>query len=150
MSVPTAARAAPAGWASRGACLDSDPDLFFPIAPTGPGLQQIAQAKAVCARCPVRRECLQYALATHQVHGVWGGTSEEERQRLRSRGPDGRPGFQHALLAGAAFAAAPALISLRTASTHQDPMEAGPTDLARDTTVTPAPAAEPSPASLEI
>jgi len=59
-------------------------------------------------------------------------------------------GFQHALLAGAAFTAAAALISLRTANTHQDPMEAGPTDLARDTTVTPAPAAEPSPASLEI
>src|SRR5258708_12783090 len=98
MSVPTAARAAPAGWASRGAGRDSDPDLFFPIAPTGPGLQQIAQAKAVCARCPVRRECLQYALATHQVHGVWGGTSEEERQRLRSRGPDARPAFHHALL----------------------------------------------------
>ena len=88
MSVPTAARAAPAGWASQGACLDSDPDLFFPIAPTGPGLQQIAQAKAVCARCPVRRECLRFALATHQVHGVWGGTSEEERQPPRSRGPD--------------------------------------------------------------
>ena len=96
MSVPTAARAAPAGWASRGACLDSDPDLFFPIAPTGPGLQQIAQAKAVCARCPVRRECLGFAQATHQVHGVWGGTSEEERQLLRSRGPDGRPGHSGA------------------------------------------------------
>lgn len=92
MSVPTAARAAPAGWASQGACLDSDPDLFFPIAASGPGLQQIAQAKAVCACCPVRRECLQYALATHQVHGVWGGTSEEERQPPRSRGLDRTPG----------------------------------------------------------
>jgi WhiB family redox-sensing transcriptional regulator len=37
-------------------------------------------AKAVCAACRVRRQCLQYALATHQLHGVWGGTSEDERQ----------------------------------------------------------------------
>lgn len=92
MSVPTAAAEAnSASWESRAACLDSDPDLFFPIAPSGPALQQIAQAKAICARCPVRRECLQYALATHQIHGVWGGTSEEERHQLRSRGPDGMP-----------------------------------------------------------
>jgi WhiB family redox-sensing transcriptional regulator len=87
MAVPTAAaKANSASWGSLAACLDCDPDLFFPIAPSGPALQQIAQAKAICARCPVRRECLQYALATHQVHGVWGGTSEEERQQLRWRG----------------------------------------------------------------
>ena len=36
----------------------------------------------------MRQECLGYALATHQIHGVWGGTSEEERQLLRSQGPD--------------------------------------------------------------
>jgi WhiB family transcriptional regulator, redox-sensing transcriptional regulator len=84
ISVPTtAAEASSASWQSRAACLDCDPDLFFPIAPSGPALRQIEQAKAVCARCPVRRECLQYALATRQVHGVWGGTSEEERQQLR-------------------------------------------------------------------
>jgi WhiB family redox-sensing transcriptional regulator len=85
ISVPAGAatEASSAGWESRAACLSCDPDLFFPIAPSGPALQQIAQAKAVCARCPVRRECLQYALATRQVHGVWGGTSEEERQQLR-------------------------------------------------------------------
>jgi WhiB family transcriptional regulator, redox-sensing transcriptional regulator len=86
ISVPTtAAEADSASWQSRAACLDCDPDLFFPIAPSGPALQQIEQAKAVCVRCPVRRECLQYALATRQVHGVWGGTSEEERQQLRWR-----------------------------------------------------------------
>jgi WhiB family redox-sensing transcriptional regulator len=84
ISVPaTAAVADSASWQSRAACLDCDPDLFFPIAPSGPALQQMEQAKAVCTRCPVRRECLQYALATRQVHGVWGGTSEEERQQLR-------------------------------------------------------------------
>jgi WhiB family transcriptional regulator, redox-sensing transcriptional regulator len=85
-----AAKTDPASWESRAACLHCDPDLFFPITPSGPALRQIAQAKAVCARCPVRRECLQFALTTHQVHGVWGGTSEEER-RLRSCGPDRMP-----------------------------------------------------------
>lgn len=69
-------------WESRAACLDSEPDLFFPIGHAGPALRQVAQAKAVCARCHVRLECLQYALATRQAHGVWGGTSEEERQLL--------------------------------------------------------------------
>ncbi len=89
MSEPTAAaRASFASWASQAACLDSDPDLFFPIASSGPALHQIAQAKAICASCQVRGECLHFALTTHQVHGVWGGTSEKERQLLRSHGPD--------------------------------------------------------------
>jgi WhiB family redox-sensing transcriptional regulator len=92
MSMPTSARSASASWESQAACLTSDPDLFFPIGPAGPALQQIAQAKAICARCPVRCDCLQFALATHQVHGVWGGTSEEERQLLPSHGPNGTPG----------------------------------------------------------
>ena len=86
-----AARADPASWESRAACLHRDPDLFFPIALSGPALREIAQAKAICARCPVRSECLQFALTTHQVHGVWGGTSEEERRLLQSRGPDKMP-----------------------------------------------------------
>jgi WhiB family transcriptional regulator, redox-sensing transcriptional regulator len=50
-------------------------------------MDQVAKAKSICAGCQVRQECLGYALATHQIHGVWGGTSEEERQLLRSQGP---------------------------------------------------------------
>ena len=92
MSVTSAAgKAHLASWQSRAACLHCDPDLFFPIACSGPALGQVAQAKAICARCPVRSECLQFALTTHQVHGVWGGTSEEERRMLRSRDPDSMP-----------------------------------------------------------
>lgn len=41
--------------------------------------EQAAEAMAICARCRVGRECLAFALATHQMHGVWGGTSEQER-----------------------------------------------------------------------
>jgi WhiB family transcriptional regulator, redox-sensing transcriptional regulator len=70
--------------ASWGACRDQDPDLFFPIGSSGPALLQAAQAKAVCARCPVRIDCLNYAIETGQDAGVWGGTSEEERREIRS------------------------------------------------------------------
>lgn len=75
------------GWSARAACLSADPDLFFPISSSGPALVQVAKAKAICARCQVRQECLEFALAAHQIHGVWGGTSEEERQLMRSRAP---------------------------------------------------------------
>src|ERR1700704_3960438 len=77
-------------WGGSAACLEADPELFFPVAAHGPGARELARAKAVCAACRVRRQCLQYALATHQLHGVWGGTSEAER-RLQPRG-DGEPG----------------------------------------------------------
>ena len=83
-SVSTAAQAVSASWASRGACLDSDPELFFPIGLAGPALQQIARAKAVCERCTVRIDCLSYALSTGQDAGVWGGTTEEERREIRA------------------------------------------------------------------
>lgn len=70
-------------WRSLAACMSADPDLFFPISSAGPALAQVSQAKAVCERCQVRRDCLEFALATGQVHGVWGGTTEEERLRMR-------------------------------------------------------------------
>jgi len=71
-------------WRRWAACQEADPDMFFPAAPAGPGRDEAAIAKALCATCQVRRHCLQFALATHQAHGVWGGTTEEER---RLRGP---------------------------------------------------------------
>jgi WhiB family transcriptional regulator, redox-sensing transcriptional regulator len=67
-------------WRTLAACQFADPDLFFPISSSGPSLAQVAQAKAICAACQVRRECLAFALRTHQVHGVWGGLSEQERR----------------------------------------------------------------------
>ena len=67
-------------WWMSAACREADPELFFPVASRGPAAGEIARAKAVCAVCRVRRQCLQYALATHQMHGVWGGTTEDERQ----------------------------------------------------------------------
>jgi WhiB family redox-sensing transcriptional regulator len=85
-AAPVLPRAAVNGeWRSRGACVTADPDLFFPISSVGPAAIQIAKAKAVCATCQVQRECLSFALETHQVHGIWGGMSAEERLLLRRR-----------------------------------------------------------------
>jgi WhiB family redox-sensing transcriptional regulator len=72
-----------ADWRELSACQQEDPELFFPLVPAGPGLVQTERAKAVCARCQVRAECLRFAMETVQDHGVWGGTSEEERRALR-------------------------------------------------------------------
>ena len=67
-------------WRTSAACRTADPDLFFPVSSLGPAQADIARAKAVCGSCEVRRQCLQFALATHQMYGVWGGTTEEERR----------------------------------------------------------------------
>ena len=72
-----------ADWFDRAACKGMDPELFFPVGTTGPALVQIAEAKAICAECPVAVDCLLYALETGQIAGVWGGMSEDERRELR-------------------------------------------------------------------
>jgi WhiB family redox-sensing transcriptional regulator len=70
-------------WVQQARCRDEDPELFFPIGSTGPAAVQVEAAKAVCMTCPVRLDCLEWALATAQDSGVWGGLSEEERRALR-------------------------------------------------------------------
>jgi WhiB family redox-sensing transcriptional regulator len=70
-------------WVHRAKCKDEDPELFFPVGTTGPAAAQIDDAKAICMQCAVRLECLDWALATGQDAGVWGGMSEEERRALR-------------------------------------------------------------------
>ena len=70
-------------WRDVAACRDTDPDLFFPIGTTGPAIEQIESAIAVCHQCEALVPCLEFALATNQESGVWGGTSEEERRKLR-------------------------------------------------------------------
>jgi len=74
-----------ADWREAGACVNADPDLFFPISMTGIAIEQIAYAKALCARCPVRDECLEFVGANDSGYGIWGGTTPEERQRRRRR-----------------------------------------------------------------
>ena len=65
-------------WHRRAACRGQGTDDHFPVR----GAQTIA-AKAVCAGCVVRSECLAYALADSNLVGIWGGTSERERRRMR-------------------------------------------------------------------
>jgi WhiB family transcriptional regulator, redox-sensing transcriptional regulator len=71
-------------WRSLAAWRRANPDLFFPVSSSGRSLAQVAEAKAICAGCLVRPQCLAFALRTHQVYGVWGGLSEQERD------PEGR------------------------------------------------------------
>jgi WhiB family redox-sensing transcriptional regulator len=72
-------------WRHQAACLDEDPELFFPVGNTGPALLQIEEAKAVCRGCDVVDTCLRWALDTGQDTGVWGGLSEDERRALKRR-----------------------------------------------------------------
>lgn len=67
-------------WRGQAACRNLDTEIFFPDseADAGPAL-------SVCAACPVRAECLDWAIATRQHDGVWGGTTESERKRIRRR-----------------------------------------------------------------
>jgi WhiB family redox-sensing transcriptional regulator len=71
-----------AGWRSAAACRSSDPDLFFPVSSAGTAQREIAEALAVCARCPVQAHCREFALRTRQQHGIWGGMTEGERRQL--------------------------------------------------------------------
>jgi len=64
-------------WRREAACRDLDTGVFFPLSEADAG-----PAKEVCAVCPVREECLEFALVTHQGDGVLGGLTETERRRL--------------------------------------------------------------------
>jgi WhiB family transcriptional regulator, redox-sensing transcriptional regulator len=70
-------------WRDAGACLQADPELFFPDGAAGPALRQLDAAKQICRSCPVRQPCLTWALDQAIVSGVWGGTTEDERRALR-------------------------------------------------------------------
>lgn len=67
-------------WMEDGECRKHLSETFFPRDGTG-----VAIATGICARCPVKEPCLEYALYHHIKHGVWGGTSERERRRIARR-----------------------------------------------------------------
>ena len=64
-------------WMAQGNCRDEPPGTFFPNDGVG-----VEVARRICATCPVQGPCLEYALAHHIDHGVWGGASERERRRI--------------------------------------------------------------------
>jgi len=74
-------------WEERAACVGLNARLFF--GPDGERAEEReireAKAKAICALCPVRAQCLDYALENSVKHGIWGGLNQEERARERRR-----------------------------------------------------------------
>jgi hypothetical protein len=72
-------------WELDAICSQTDPEIFFPE--KGGSTRE---AKHICSRCPVRAECLEYALLHQERFGIWGGLSERERRSI-IRGRRGTP-----------------------------------------------------------
>ena len=68
-------------WRASANCQGMSPGLFFPE--KGNCEQQIKEARAVCAGCEVRSECLEEAMASGTRFGLWGGLTTQERRKLR-------------------------------------------------------------------
>ena len=64
-------------WMPKGRCREIPPGTFFPSDGVG-----VEVARRICAECPVKAPCLEYALLHRIDHGVWGGASERERRRI--------------------------------------------------------------------
>lgn len=69
----------PNAWFKQARCVDVPTEVFFP----GQG-DSTAPARAICAKCPVRHPCLEYALSERIKHGIFGGLSERERRKIRA------------------------------------------------------------------
>lgn len=65
-------------WNEGGACFGMNTNLFYPERGESPN-----PAKAVCGGCPVRGQCLAWAFAAHEAHGIWGGKTPQERVALK-------------------------------------------------------------------
>lgn len=66
-------------WREEAVCTETDPELFFPSSSSGSS----RKVKEVCFSCPVREQCLQFALDNGERFGIWGGLSEMERRALK-------------------------------------------------------------------
>jgi WhiB family redox-sensing transcriptional regulator len=71
-------------WRAYAACAETDPDLWFAA-----GAIEHKMAKRICRVCPVREQCLAYAMEEPVDHGVWGGLTERERRRYRRQAGEG-------------------------------------------------------------
>ena len=65
-------------WRQQARCRGVDPATFYPVSDEDEALE----AKDICAACPVREPCLEYAITAREKQGVWGGYTEKERRRL--------------------------------------------------------------------
>ena len=66
-------------WREFARCRGVDPEVFYPVSDDD---EAADEAKSICALCPVREPCLEFALSTREKNGVWGGLTERERRRL--------------------------------------------------------------------
>jgi WhiB family redox-sensing transcriptional regulator len=79
-------------WRAHAACKGYDPELFFSsddLTDKRERVEREAAAKAVCGRCPVRLDCLEYAIAAGERYGVWGGLNAQERRAYARTGTQG-------------------------------------------------------------
>lgn len=70
----------PTEWKEEAACREMEPAIFFPV-----GVKDNSFAYETCATCPVHSECLDYALSVSSMVGIWAGTDENDRERMRRR-----------------------------------------------------------------
>lgn len=64
-------------WRTAARCKGIDPEVFYPISD-----EDSDEAKSICSDCPVRLQCLEYAIVARERDGVWGGATEKERRRI--------------------------------------------------------------------
>ncbi len=79
---------APDSWQSKASCRGPHAEIFFPPARSerkAEKLHREERAKAICATCSVRVDCLDYAIRIHEPHGIWGGLNEVERKQVANR-----------------------------------------------------------------
>ena len=84
-TLPLLAAAPATDWQTHGLCRSLDSNIFFPPSQFEHKPEREARekrAKAICGECPVRGECIDWALSTKEPHGVWGGHSESERKQI--------------------------------------------------------------------
>ena len=96
---PATPAPAPAGWREWAACRGTDLGVFFP----GRG-EPAEPARRICASCPVRQPCLEFALSRGITHGIWGGLTERDRRALRTRHAGAAQRERDAAIAAAAAA----------------------------------------------
>lgn len=101
-------------WRLRGACRDEDPERFFPVSYKGErALEQVAEAKAVCHRCPVSSECLNLAISEGLPEGIFGGCTPEERPKPKRRKGKPKPAVVDEVAVARAIAGKPVGRKLR-------------------------------------
>jgi WhiB family redox-sensing transcriptional regulator len=65
-------------WTDQAACSGTDTEIFYPSSH-----EEEAEALSICATCPVRAQCLDYAIRNRETYGIWGGATPEQRRRMR-------------------------------------------------------------------